>query len=114
MAREQCCDFHHHGHGEKFGECGSVGPNRAGRIERHWNTLSGSAVTNGSGVATFSIKSTEAELKTITATVTLNPGSNLNQLNARPTVSFIADASTLNAGASTAIANPPTAYWRTA
>ncbi len=72
------------------------------------DTISAPAITNGSGIATFTIKSTKAELKTISATVTLNPGGNLFALSAQPTVGFVADTSTLSAGSSTAIASPAT------
>jgi 3-carboxymuconate cyclase len=65
------------------------------------NTISPvSAVTNGSGVATLTLKSTKAELKTISATVTLNPGGNQMSLNAQPTVGFVADASTVSSSLS--------------
>ncbi|MFL6300401.1 MAG: beta-propeller fold lactonase family protein [Terriglobales bacterium] len=67
-----------------------------------------SAITNGSGVATFTVKSTKAELKTISATVTLNPGGNLMSLNAQPTVGFVGDISTISASLSTAVAAPAT------
>src|SRR5205807_5573285 len=63
--------------------------------------LPASAITDGSGVATFTVRSTKAELKTISATVALNPGGNQMALNAQPTVGFIADVSTISASLST-------------
>lgn len=64
----------------------------------------GLATTSAGGVATFALESTTAELKTLTATV--NPGAGQIVLVAQPTVEFIGDASTINAGLSSASATP--------
>jgi 6-phosphogluconolactonase (cycloisomerase 2 family) len=71
------------------------------------NTVSPDVITNGSGVATFTIKSTKAETKTLSATINLAPGSTM-LLDGQATVGFVADASTISASLSTAQATPAT------
>ncbi|HWP38546.1 MAG TPA: invasin domain 3-containing protein, partial [Gemmatimonadales bacterium] len=69
------------------------------------NTLTQPAgTTNASGVAIGRLKSTRAEVKTIT--VTVNPGPNQVVLSQQPTVQFVADTTTISASLSTVAANP--------
>ncbi len=62
--------------------------------------------TNASGVAAGTIASTKAELKTITVTVDTSVAGTDAVLTQHPTVAFIADATTISALLSTAVAVP--------
>ncbi|MHC5065250.1 MAG: Ig-like domain-containing protein, partial [Planctomycetota bacterium] len=68
------------------------------------NSLTQPSLTDSNGIATGSIASSTAELKTITAIV--DPGPNQVTLSNQGSVSFIADASAISAGLSTVLVNP--------
>ncbi|HZN37448.1 MAG TPA: Ig-like domain-containing protein, partial [Planctomycetota bacterium] len=70
------------------------------------NTLVQPAVTNALGVATGTIASTTAEIKTITATI--NPGVNQVNVAQQPTVEFVGDPSTVSPTISVVTASPAT------
>jgi len=63
-------------------------------------------VTDANGLATGSLASTVAELKTLT--ITADPAGSAVLLDREPTVLFVADSSTISAALSTAVASPDT------
>jgi adhesin/invasin len=68
------------------------------------NILVQPGLTNQSGVATGTIASTTAEIKTITATI--NPGASQVVVAQQPTVEFVANPATISATLTTATASP--------
>src|SRR5262245_24054634 len=70
------------------------------------NTLVQPTVTNALGVATGTIASTTAEIKTITATI--NPGANQIAVAQQPTVQFVGDPNAVSPTISVVTASPAT------
>ena len=64
------------------------------------------SVTDGNGLASGSIASTDAEVKTLT--ITADPSGAAVAFDQQPTVEFVADASDISAALSSAVASPTT------